>query len=234
MPVIKGLVRRRILINYRVIPEVMQTQLPAKFRPKLHAGFGIAGICLMRLEEVRRHGFPAFLGVSAENAAHRFAVLWENEAGQTCEGIYIARRDTDSKVNLAGGGWLFPGEHQRARFEVKEEAGGVDLSLVSNDQQVVVQVRGQPTKHMPYQSGFQSPADAANFFQAGAGGGGQSPGNAPLRKTEWIMQPLRVEHVYSNYFSDVIRFPQDTLMFDSALITHNVSHEWSSESELYS
>ena len=52
LPVMQDLIRRRILVNFRVAPEIIQRQLPAKFRPKLHAGAAIAGICLIRREQI--------------------------------------------------------------------------------------------------------------------------------------------------------------------------------------
>jgi hypothetical protein len=53
LPVIEGLIKRRILANYRVDPAVLAPLLPPPFRPKLHAGFAIAGICLIRLDKIR-------------------------------------------------------------------------------------------------------------------------------------------------------------------------------------
>ena len=54
LPTIQGLIRRRILANFRVDPEAVQRLIPARFTPKLHNGFAIAGICLIRLEEMRQ------------------------------------------------------------------------------------------------------------------------------------------------------------------------------------
>jgi len=51
LPVIHGVIRRRLLVNFRVDAEVMRCFLPAPFRPKVHNGFAIAGICLIRLEQ---------------------------------------------------------------------------------------------------------------------------------------------------------------------------------------
>lgn len=43
LPAIGGVVRMRILVNYRVDAEAIQALLPSGFRPKLHNS-----ICLMR------------------------------------------------------------------------------------------------------------------------------------------------------------------------------------------
>lgn len=107
LPVIQGLIRRRLLVNFRVDPAVMETFLPEPFRPKLHAGYAIAGICLIRLEDIRPRGLPGVLGISSENAAHRIAVEWEDESGRTREGVFIPRRDTNSCLNHLAGGRSF-------------------------------------------------------------------------------------------------------------------------------
>src|ERR1051326_1862789 len=98
IPVIRGLIDRRILVNYRVDPDVLTKILPAPFRPKLVNGAGMAGVCLIRLKKIRPRFLPSFLGISSENAAHRIAVEWEND-GETKEGVFIPRRDTSSRLN---------------------------------------------------------------------------------------------------------------------------------------
>src|SRR5215470_4894648 len=132
---VHGTIRRRLLINYRVDPSVISRQLPAPFRPKLHENSAIAGICLIRLEDIRPLRVPLAIGLSSENAAHRIAVVWEDEDGPH-EGVYIPRRDTGSLVNHLAGGRLFPGEHQRARFHVTEDDQRVALHMRSADGQV--------------------------------------------------------------------------------------------------
>src|SRR5260370_14055076 len=77
LPTIQGIIDRRILINYRVAPALLEGILPGPFRPKLVRGMAIAGICLIRLRSLRPRALPASLGLSSENAAHRIAVQWE-------------------------------------------------------------------------------------------------------------------------------------------------------------
>ena len=115
-PVIKGLIDRRVLVNFRVDPNVLQTVLPHPFRPKLAHGSAMAGVCLIRLAQIRPRFVPAFLGISSENAAHRMAVEWDS-GGSHQEGVYIPRRDTSSRLNVMTGGRIFPGEHHLADFD---------------------------------------------------------------------------------------------------------------------
>src|SRR5579863_10244070 len=92
-PVMRGIIDRRILVNFRVQPDVIRPLLPPKFHPKLVHGWAIAGICLIRLKHLRPPGFPTALGLNSENAAHRIAVEW-NEDGVPREGVFVPRRDT--------------------------------------------------------------------------------------------------------------------------------------------
>ena len=119
LPVIQGVIRRRILANFRIDPEVMQREIPARFRPKLQNGWAVAGICLIRLEHIRPKRLPEIVGLNSENAAHRVAVIWD-EAGDAREGVFISRRDTNSQINHLLGGQIFPGEHHAAHFSVNE------------------------------------------------------------------------------------------------------------------
>ena len=62
IPVMRGVIDRRILANYRVDPECLQRILPAPFRPQLVDGHGIAGICLIRLKQIRPRFFSFMPG----------------------------------------------------------------------------------------------------------------------------------------------------------------------------
>jgi hypothetical protein len=237
LPVIEGIIRRRILLNYRVDPHVIGHALPARFRPKLYAGFAIAGICMIRLEHIRPKKIPKFLGIHSENAAHRVAVLWDDENGDTLEAVYISRRDTDSRLNHWAGGRLFPGEHNRATFNVVEYSEGISLSVKSHDRLVDIGVAGRLGGSFPTSSIFPSLDDASSFFESGSLG--YSVTRDPhrldgimLRTHDWRVQPLEVTHVHSTYFSDPRLFPTGSAKFDHALLMKDVRHEWHAAGDL--
>lgn len=79
IPTLEGTIDRRLLVNYRVDPAMLQELLPTPFRPKLVHGMGVAGICLIRLKHLRPRGLPTMIGFSSENAAHRIAVEWDEQ-----------------------------------------------------------------------------------------------------------------------------------------------------------
>src|SRR4051794_8316172 len=102
IPVIRGVIDRRILVNYHVDPKVLAPLLPPPFRPKVVQGVGMVGICLIRLKKVRPTFLPSWLGIASENAAHRTAGEWDD--GTAREGVYVRRRDTSSRLNALAGG----------------------------------------------------------------------------------------------------------------------------------
>ena len=237
LPVIQGVIRRRILVNFRVDPDVMQAQLPSRFAPKLHGKYAIAGVCLIRLERIRPRLLPAFVGISSENAAHRVAVLWENN-GEKKEGVFIPRRDTGSLINHFAGGRVFPGEHHRALFNVSEEGEDIEFRMQSLDGAVSVRVSGHVGGTMPSSSCFSTLEAASRFFEPGSLGysvtrdAGRLDG-IELQTKDWRVEPLQIKDVYSSYFADRSRFPPGSIEFDCALMMRNLEHEWLSAQELY-
>lgn len=238
IPVIHGTIRRRILVNFRVDPAVMQAQLPSRFTPKLHHGHAIAGICLIRLEDVRPRHLPALVGFSSENAAHRIAVRWDDPSGERNEGVFIPRRDTGSLMNHVAGGRIFPGEHHRATFDIREDRQTIDLRMRSQDGAVRVRVCGRFGGGIPTTSCFSSLDEASRFFEAGSLGYSVTRESRRLDGIElvthgWRVEALEVDEVESSYFSDRSKFPAGSVEFDCALAMRNLAHEWRAAKDLY-
>jgi hypothetical protein len=237
VPKVHGVIRRRLLVNFRVEPAVVQRLLPSPFRPKLHEGKAIAGICLIRLEGIRPKRFPQLLGLSSENAAHRIAVVWEDGSGGH-EGVYIPRRDTGSLMNHLAGGRLFPGEHHRARFRVRDTGERVELRMEAADGGAQIEVAGVVATELPPSSLFRTLAEASAFFEPGSLGysataGGRRLDGVVLKTQSWQVEPLAVERVHSSYFADRALFPAGSVEFDCALIMRNIAHEWHAAEEMY-
>lgn len=237
LPTIQGIIRRRILANFRVDPQVMQRQLPSRFRPKIHNGFAVAGICLIRLEHIRPRLMPEIVGLNSENAAHRVAVLWDAD-GVEREGVFISRRDTNSQLNYLLGGRIFPGEHHQASFDIADSASEIRFAMKSVDAEVSVEIEGKIVNDLPSSSIFSSLSEASSFFEGGSLGYSitREPDRLDglkLETREWHVEPLQVSRVFSSYFSDEETFPAGSIEFDHALIMRNIKHEWHSAVDLY-
>ncbi|MDA0659538.1 MAG: DUF2071 domain-containing protein [Planctomycetota bacterium] len=234
LPVIRGTIDRRILLNYRVDPKILADLLPAPFRPLTIDGCGIAGICLIRLRQIRPRFLPRFAGITSENAAHRIAVQW-NTNGHIKTGVFIPRRDTSSLLNALAGGRIFPGEHHRARFEVHEDASHFRVGLQSHDGSVRLTVDAEATSGFPSTSIFPSLEDASRFFESGSMGYSPRSSNGgfdclELRARNWRVSPLAIHHVESSFFDDRTIFPRGAIALDNALLMLNIDHEWHSQS----
>jgi hypothetical protein len=236
IPVVRGVIDRRILVNYHVDPGVLARLLPAPFRPKVLRGVGMVGICLIRLKQVRPTFLPPWLGISSENAAHRTAVEWDDR-GAVREGVYVRRRDTSSRLNSLVGGRLFPGIHHHARFTVKESADRLEVALRSDDGVTSMSVRGRRAGRLPASSVFRSLEEASAFFRAGSLGYSATPDPSrfqglELRCLNWRVEPLEVEEVRSSFFEDASLFPKGSIEFDCALLMRGIEHEWHGKPDL--
>ena len=236
IPTVRGVIDRRILINYRVDLAALTKLCPSPFRPLSVNGFGLAGICLIRLREIRPKFLPRFVGISSENAAHRFAVQWDSKHGMQT-GVYIPRRDTSSWVNAFAGGRVFPGVHHQSHFDVKETEEVFQVEMTNRDGEAYLKIVGEKTDVFPQDSIFESLEQCSKFYQAGSVG--YSPANVDkqydgleLKTHRWQVTPLAVSESESSYFSNETLFPAGSAVLDNALLMQGIEHDWNSRQTL--
>lgn len=236
LPVIGGTIERRMLVNFRCEPAMLARLLPPPFHLKLVNGWGMAGICLIRLGGIRPAYLPGFCGLTSENVAHRIAVEWD-EGGVTNEGVYIPRRDTNALLNRLAGGKIFPGIHHAAKFEINETENRFKLEMQSHDGETFVRVSARVADKLPDDSIFGSLAEASEFFRSGAlGWSARTADNEfdglELRCRQWRMESLAVEEVESSFFENTEFFPNGSVKFDSAFLMRGIAHEWHARGRL--
>ena len=190
----------------------------------------MAGVCLIRLKNIRPTGFPLPCGITSENAAHRIAVEW-NENGALREGVFIPRRDTSSALQALAGGRIFPGLHHLADFDAGERDDNFQLKMHSRDGAAIVQISARRTASIPGTSIFTSLEEASDFFARGSMGysATRNPNccdGLELFTARWQVEPLDVQSIRSSFFDDTDRFPEGTIHFDCALLMRNIEHEW--------
>lgn len=227
LPAVRGIIDRRILANYRVEPAALRAVLPELFEPQTVDGWGVGGICLIRLVDERPRYVPSAFGTTSENAAHRIAVEWEDDDGDRRSGVYVPRRDSDSRLNTLLGGRLFAGDYHRANFESSSDGDRYTVSMHSDDGEVSVSVAGTTSDALPGDSVFDSVEAASRFFREGSVG--FSPGRdgfdaIELCAFDWAVTPLAVESVSSSFFEE--QFSADVVAFDDALLMTDIAHEW--------
>jgi Uncharacterized conserved protein (COG2071) len=225
-----GDIERRLLVNYRTDPDVTARLLPAPLRPQLVNGWAVAGICLIRLGRLRPRYVPAAMGLRSENAAHRIAVEWDTDAGPR-RGVYIPRRDSGALTNALIGGRLFPGEHHRARFDVRETESDLRVAFAADDSTARVDAHVRTARELPASELFADLGEASEFFRQGCDGysatrDGRRLEGLRLRATRWSVEPVEVIAARSTFFDDRSRFPAGTAAVDGALLMRDVPVVW--------
>lgn len=229
-PSIRATIERRLLVNYRIDPDVLAAVLPAPFRPALVDGYGVGGICLIRLGHIRPSGLPGGVGLTTENAAHRVAVEWDAPTGPIT-GVYIPRRDTSSRLVALLGGRTFPGWHHLAHFRADEGEGNYHVRIDSRDGEVAVAVRARLAENPTAGSVFSSVDHASQFFRSAPVGYAATPkagifDGVELSTCGWGMRPVELLEVESSFFDDRRRFPGETAVLDSAFLMEGVETSW--------
>jgi len=229
-PRMDSVVRRRLLVNYRTDPAVTARLLPPPLRPQLVNGHAVAGICLIRLGQVRPWFLPAAVGLRSENAAHRIAVEWDTADG-TARGVYIPRRHSGALLTVMLGGRVFPGVHHRARFRVRETPGDLRVAFTGTDDAVHVDVHARPVERWPADSVFSDLNEASEFFrQAPAGYSTTNDAccldGLELETSVWRVRPVEVLTARSAFFDDPSRFPPGSATLDCGLLMRDVPAMW--------
>jgi hypothetical protein len=230
VPIMRSVVQRRLLINYRLDPDIAAAIVPAPFEPQLVNGEAVAGICLIRLGELRPRGVPAGFGSTSENAAHRFAVQWR-EGSDLRTGVYIPERHSASLANVAAGGRFFPGLHERASFRVTETATEIAVAFAARYGRCRVDAAVAISRELTDSKLFADTEAASDFFRASPSGYSPNHRRARLEGVElrthaWSIEPASIHHVRSSMFDDRERFPPGSIHLDSALVMRNVPAEW--------
>jgi hypothetical protein len=227
-PTLRATVERRLLVNYRADPDVVENMLPAPFRPQLVGGSAVVGVCLIRLAHLAPTWAPRGVGLRSESAAHRIAVEWDDADG-THSGVYIPMRHTDSALARLAGGRIFPGVHHTARVEVDEGSDHIDIDLTSRDASLTIGVRTCPQPRLTSRL-FADLEVASAFFEAGSigwspGRDGQ-PEGVELSTDAWRVAPMAIDTMSSTFLDDPVRFPADAIELDCALLMKDVEVLW--------
>jgi Uncharacterized conserved protein (COG2071) len=221
-------IERRLLVNYRIEPGRVARLLPQPFRPQLKEGWAVGGVCLLRLGQLRVPRVPRALGTRTENVAHRFAVQWDDGDG-THVGVYVPRRDTDSRLAAWAGGKVFPGSYQRALFNVHEVGSALNVRAVSRDGQMYVDVTAREADHLESEL-FGTVDDALDFFRRGSLGYSPSSTGSNegvrLESTRWEGHAVTVDQMRSSLFDDRDLFPVASCVLDSGIVMRNLPVRW--------
>lgn len=164
LPVLHGVIDRRILINYRIEPDVVRSLLPPHLQPLLVNGYASGGVCLIRLKDIGLKYTPSIFRITSENAAYRFLVTWKGNNG-LARGVYIPRRNSDSWLNVMVAGRIFAWPHHAARFFSAEANGCYSLRVGPHNGPSELEIDGHRTDHFPKDSMFRSLGEASRCLR---------------------------------------------------------------------
>jgi hypothetical protein len=232
---IESIIDRRLIVNYRIEPDVVARQLPEPFRPLVVGGWAVGGVCFIRLGGIRPARVPSVFSMTTENAAHRFAVAWEDGEGRH-EGVYVPRRETNSRITSWAGGRAFPGDYRLARFTVTENTSDLRIAVASRDGSVRLSVSARSSDVLG-SSLFRTTDDAVAFFRCGSISYSPTRGRdrldgVRLLSDRWEAAPVSVDHMMSSLFDDVTLFPPGSCTLDSGLVMRNLPARWHTEDGL--
>jgi Uncharacterized conserved protein (COG2071) len=227
---LEGVIRRRVLLNFRADPSAIAPLLPAPLEVLPYDGFAIVGVCLIGMEQLRPKGLPGALGLSSENMAHRVAIRYPTDEGMK-DGVFVWRRETDQCLVTLLGGRLFPGVHHHANFVVDDGGEDVSIAVRTEDGLNDVSFEGSPEDGWQPGSVFPTFDHAVEFFRRGDCGfscslRGDRLEGLQLKTLRWQMSALRTKQIRSAFFQDPSRFPPGLVDFDCALLMRGIPHEW--------
>jgi len=230
LPLIRGVLARRMLLNFRADADVVQRLLPLPLEVDKQHGHAIVGVCLIRLENLRPQGVPGPLGLSSENMAHRVAIRYPSSEGSR-PGVFVWRRETDQKLIELLGGRLFPGVHHHARFQVSESHNRLAMDVVSDDGKADVHFSANVLREWRRTPSFASFDEVSDFFRKGDCGfscslRGDELEGLQLKMLKWEMVPMEIEAQNCAFYSDSRHFPAGSVEFDCGLLMRGLPHEW--------
>lgn len=219
-----GLMARRLLVNWRIPLAIAQRVLPPALHPTPVNGYAIAGLCLVRLEQMRPHALPSVLGFASENLAVRMGVQWNTATGLQ-KSVLIFRRETASGLNSILGHYAGYGLHHRAKFQVADSLAHTNISVHGAH---TAHVSARPSTDIHNGSAFESMAHAEQFFR------GVECGYSPARQMgqwhgtrlilhRWDLRPMQIDAARSTLLEDLFA---GTAQLDSAFIMRNIPHTW--------
>jgi len=222
-PAVSGVVESRILVNFRVGLDTLDTVLPEPFRGREvgETGVGIGTVCFTKVTKARPWFVPESLSVGFETATHRISAAVEGEGGTTfC--VYVPQREVSSRFCSVVGGFLLPTDFDRAEFQTKENDGA---RLIRADGIKFAGAKMYETDRdgVNDDSVFYSLESASKFLCEGGveyskSGGGY--GGVEFRTDETIIEPIDVTEAHSSYFEKM------GARFDSAFRMRDVEGKW--------
>ena len=223
LPAVRARMRERFIVNMRVPPHALATELPGSLEPQGVNGWGIISFCLLDLRRLTIAPLPAVVGPRSVSCAVRAAVL--DEAG--APSVFVPARQTSSRL----GAWFtrrgFSAPHELVEIDVaSHQDGGTELRVTDRG---VTAIDAWLRPHTAVQSEAFDSLDAfARFLAMGERSYGRSRHDGKLtvldlHKADAVYEPLSIERIDGPF---VDHWQSAGGELDSAFRTTNARYEW--------
>jgi hypothetical protein len=224
VPVLEGVVERRLVVHFRVDVDAARGLLPAGLAPIERAGRAVAGVTLVRLGRVRPRGLKPLGGLGVETMVHWLAARGEDGR----KGLFRLRHDTESRLLAAFGG---PAAAHRARFEVVEDEKRLKVAVRTGGG--AADFLAEVDWAAPFQAtaSFASLAEAQRFFADLDGGfaAGRGQGWLGVLRLEPPSRQLaavRLERARARLLEEGASLAAGAVTVDGALGARAEPFEW--------
>lgn len=212
----------RVLLNYRVEVEELESVLPEAFHPvEVDDGVGIGGVCASALQDLHPNVAPDALGLSTVNTSHRIAVVWK-EGDDVHRGSYVNRQDVGGRLKALAGSAVLPGVVRPARITVDVDADRGRYYVRADCRDEFVRLRAEESNTLDGESMFSRPGDVLEVYEDEEVAYAGSPGSFEAVESCCVdseLRPLKVEKARSSFFEKLGG------EFDSALALVEGEHE---------
>ena len=208
-------VRGRVVVFYRVEPDVARGLLPSELRPRITAGSAIVVLCYTHLGRLETRFLPHRLATS-HHLAYRVSAEAAGENGPTCS-TWVAHRETSSRIGARWNEKVFRHGHGRSRFSIEDDACELTLRVESSrgDELFLRASACESTGTV-----FSQPNDVGEFFR---NDGTIRPHGVFAREADvvdahnaFVPEPLALIELRSAFFEDPDRFPSGSVAIDGA------------------
>ncbi len=221
-PDLVGDVECRVLLNYRVDVDALESVLPDPFHPvEVEDGMGLGGVCAASMKDARPRRTPRALGLTVDNTMHRVAVQWM-EDGSRHRGSYVVRRDAAGRLKAMAESRFLPGDVGAARITTDFDVEDGEYWVRADCDTEFIRVDAEESSEIDESSVFDSPAEVMEFFEDEEVAYAGEPGSFEVVESCAVdaeLQPLEIRKARSSYFEHLGG------EFDSAVAVVDCRHE---------
>jgi Uncharacterized conserved protein (COG2071) len=213
-PTMRGHLRHCWLFTWRTPVAAAQAILPAPLEPVTCGGFAFWNVVVCRVEGLRPAPLPQAMGLSYWHVAYRLHARARLDCGETVEGLYFVRSDSDNAIVSSGGNWLTDFRFHTASVEVALEAAAITGRIHSSDGSASFRLTDNPPSSLSSGSPFASLSEAAEFLKykpfALSPAGNDSVRIVRVRRNEanWSFRLVTVEQSKWQFFAGRETMPE--------------------------